>query len=77
MKKIISIELNSPQEFEFLVNLLKRLKVAFRVEEKATTSDDKPTVDEVFGSWEMEASADELIELIESSRTSSDRTFDL
>jgi hypothetical protein len=66
------IEPNSKGDYQLFVSLAKRLKVAFR-EEKTKSRTQKEKDEEIFfalaGSFDLPETSDELIQIIENSRT--------
>jgi hypothetical protein len=80
--KIITLKLRNQSEWQFLLDLLRRLNINFewREEENASKKNIPPHQDaiaELFGCWPSDKSSDELIESIMDARISQTREVTL
>lgn len=80
--KIITIKLRNQNEWQFLLDLLRRLNINFewREEKKGSGKAPPPNTDAIsalFGSWPSDKSSDEVIESILDARVSQTREIHL
>lgn len=80
--KIITLKLRNQSEWQFLLDLLRRLNINFewREEKKVSEKAPPPNADailELFGSWPSDKSSDEVIESILDARISQTREIHL
>lgn len=80
--KIITLKLRNQNEWQFLLDLLRRLNINFewREEENASKKNippDQDAIAELFDSWPSDKSSDELVESIMDARVSQTREVNL
>ncbi len=80
--KVIRLKLNSPSEWQFLMDLLRRLHISFEwQEEKVMPVQNglplEDTVAALFGSWPSDKSSDELVSNIMDARVNQSREINL
>lgn len=80
--KIITLKLRNQSEWQFLLDLLRRLNINFewREEDNASKKNMPPHQDpiaELFGSWPSDKSSDELVDSIMNARVSQTREVNL
>lgn len=80
--KIITLKLRNQSEWQFLLDLLRRLNVNFEWREEKEGSENAPppnadAISELFGSWPSDKSSDEVIESIQDARVSQTREIHL
>jgi hypothetical protein len=80
--KVITLKLKNNREWEFLHNLLKRLKVPFEWKEitpqkKGKQPSANNIIDELYGGWQSDKSSDEIIQSIYEARVNQLREIQL
>ena len=81
--RIITIQFTDKKEYQFVLNLLRRLNIKFvwREEKDSLVNSDPNTneniVKDLFGSWPSDKSSDELVKMIYEARVNQTREVNL
>lgn len=75
----ITLNFNNGKDIEFVLSLLRRMRIHFEVAApiKSAPNSKDAAVDALFGSWESDLSADEMVDMIYEGRINKTKITEL